>query len=258
MKAKRHIGVIVIFAVIFVVLWWLYDMEFHYSNTDAGRLAAVEEYIPQPEESTISHGVEAGTPVRAVSWQTIKNRLFVFYKADNEENVHGILHLVRGINGKYRAVEADMNPSPYVAGVYGDSLTPKGTDWKLFSLAGDNCHNIYAVEVCYAVVDQSGMDLIRASETYDITEANFLWIMDQENVVEELGFDDTEVARLYVDEIRMLDKDGNDITDQYKDDSVTASWNAGISTAEMFLLYVYMGIVAFLGLILVRFYLRRD
>ncbi|HGY5370738.1 TPA: hypothetical protein ACNYHD_001784, partial [Streptococcus pyogenes] len=37
--------------------------------------------------------VEAGTPVRAVSWQTIDNHLLIFFAADNEENVHGVMHL---------------------------------------------------------------------------------------------------------------------------------------------------------------------
>ena len=50
------------------------------------------DYIPSPEGNTIS-GVEAGTPVRAVSWQTIDNHLLIFFAADNEENVHGVMHL---------------------------------------------------------------------------------------------------------------------------------------------------------------------
>ncbi|HGH9119843.1 TPA: hypothetical protein ACJOYD_001813, partial [Streptococcus pyogenes] len=53
---------------------------------------AVCDYIPSPEGNTIS-GVEAGTPVRAVSWQTIDNHLLIFFAADNEENVHGVMHL---------------------------------------------------------------------------------------------------------------------------------------------------------------------
>ena len=69
-------------------MWWLYDQEFHYANTEAGRLEAVCDYIPLPEDSTMPHGVKAGTPVRAVSWQTIDNHLFIFFGADNEENAY--------------------------------------------------------------------------------------------------------------------------------------------------------------------------
>ena len=34
-------------------MWWLYDQEFHYTNTEVGRLEAVCDYIPQPIDSTI-------------------------------------------------------------------------------------------------------------------------------------------------------------------------------------------------------------
>ena len=44
-------------------------------------------------KATLFSGVEAGTPVRAVSWQTIDNHLLIFFAADNEENVHGVMHL---------------------------------------------------------------------------------------------------------------------------------------------------------------------
>ncbi|EAI8766779.1 hypothetical protein CX954_09580 [Campylobacter coli] len=86
-KVKSYVQDIALFCI-----GWLYDLEFHYANTEAGRLEAVCDYIPSPEGNTIS-GVEAGTPVRAVSWQTIDNHLLIFFAADNEENVHGVMHL---------------------------------------------------------------------------------------------------------------------------------------------------------------------
>ncbi len=59
-------------------MWWLYDQEFHYANTEAGRLAAVCDYILSPKDSTIPYGIKAGTPLHVVSWKTIENRLFIF------------------------------------------------------------------------------------------------------------------------------------------------------------------------------------
>ena len=55
-----------------------------------------------------------------------------------------------------------------------------------------------------------------------------------------------------------MDNNGEDITFDYKDESMTASWGAGKGTAELFLLYVYMGIVAALGIVFIRYFLRRD
>jgi hypothetical protein len=257
-KRTRLIAAILATVVALGCMWWLYDQEFHYANTAAGRLAAVEDYIPQPENSTMTHGVKAGTPLRAVSWAEQNRHLFIFYTADNEENVWGIIHLVRGINGKYRTIEATYSPSQYTGGIYGESLTPKGTDWRLFMLAGYNCRDIYTAEIQYSANDYNGVDRYPITKTYEVKEADFLWIMDQEELMQELEVNGESIVRLMIDEIRLLDKNGNDVTSQYKDDSENASWGGGIGTAELFLVYVYMGIVALLGVVFIRYFLRRD
>ena len=257
-KRTRLIAAILSTVVALFCMWWLYDQEFHYANTDVGRLEAVCDYIPQPEDSTLSHGVKAGTPVRAVAWQTIDNHLFIFFGADNEENVHGVMHLVRGVNGKYRALESSYEPSQYTAGVYGKSLTPKGTDWKLYMLAGDNCRDIYSAEVHYIGLDYDGINPYTAVKTYELSDSNFLWIMEQSDLEQELGFSDKDIIGLHIDDVRLMDKNGEDITDEYKDESMTASWGAGKGTAELFLIYVYIGIVAVMGIVFIRYFLRKD
>ena len=257
-KRTRLMAAILSAIVALFCMWWLYDQEFHYANTEVGRMEAVCDYIPQPEDSTMPHGVKAGTLVRAVAWQTIDNHLFIFFGADNEENVHGVMHLVRGVNGKYRALESSYSPSQYTAGVYGESLTPKGTDWSLFMLAGDNCRDIYSAEVHYMGFNYDGIDPYTAVKTYELSDSNFLWIMEQSDLEQELGLPDKEISGLHIHDIRLMDKNGEDITDEYKDESMTASWGAGKGTAELFLLYVYMGIVAALGFVFIRYFLRND
>ena len=56
-------------------MWWLYDQAFHYANTETGRLAAVEDYIPSPDTSLGLTGVEEGTPLEVVGWQTREDHL---------------------------------------------------------------------------------------------------------------------------------------------------------------------------------------
>ena len=257
-KRTRLMAAILSAVVALFCMWWLYDQEYHYANTEAGRLEAVCDYIPQPTDSTLTHGVKAGTPVRAVAWQTIDNHLFIFFGADNEENVHGVMHLVRGVNGKYRALESSYEPSQYTAGVYGESLTPKGMDRKLYMLAGDNCRDIYSAEVHYIGLDYDGINPYTAVKTYELSNSDFLWIMEQSDLEQELGFSDKDIIGLHIDDVRLLDKNGADITDEYKDESMTASWGAGKGTAELFLLYVYMGIVAALGFVFIRYFFRND
>ena len=258
-KHTRLIAAVLTAVVVFGCIWWLYDHEFHYANTEAGRLAAVEDYIPHPEDPFIPIGIVEGTPLSAVSWAEYDGRLFIFFTAENNENIRGIIHLVPGINGKYRAIEANYSTSQYTGGIYGKSLNPDGIDRSLFMLSGFNCRDIYKVEIQFTAYDYyNGVFIDSAPKTYDVTDSDFLWIMDEKELMQELGWDATYLVRLEIGEFKLLDKNGNDITSQYKDDSAVAYWVGATGTAERFLLYVYIGIVALLGLPLIRYFLRRD
>lgn len=227
-------------------IWWLYDAEFHYPNTEAGRLAAVEDYMAQPADG----GTGEATPL---AWQESHGKLFIFYKTDNQDNVHGIIELTRGINGKYRTDQASMNPFPYTAGVMASSVSGRDRDLDLIAIAGDNCREIYSVVVTYAY-DGGQLELETGELTYPLSEVNFLWLLEEEDVREQLGTPYEVRPR----GVRFLDKDGNDITEEFRNDSDQQSWSGSRSSAEQFLLYVYIGIVAVLGLIFIRYFLRRD
>ena len=233
-------------------IWWLYDAEFHYPNTEAGRLAAVEDYITAPEGSGINNNeMQNITPL---AWQESHGKLFIFYKADNRDNVHGIIQLTRGINGKYRTDHASMNPFPYTAGVIAERLDVRKSDWSPFVIAGDNCREIYSIAVEYTWFDGTEGQITGHELIYPLSEVNFFWLLEEEDVREQLG----SSYEVQLRNVRFLDKDGNDITEQYRDGSVRQDWEGGKSTAEQFLLYVYIGIVAVLGLVFIRYFLRRD
>ena len=89
---------------------------------------------------------------------------------------------------------------------------------------------------------------------YPINQIDFLWVLENEDVQQALGVDVPVEAH----GVRFLERDGEDITEQFYDQDSSASWGGGKSTAEQFLLYVYMGIIALLGLTMVRYFLRKD
>ena len=239
-------------------IWWLYDREFHYPNTEAGRLAALEDYLPLSDASAISRGSKAETSLHAGAWEEKGRHLFVFYFVDNQDNAHGLLHLVRGINGKYRIIEAQETSSGYTGGIYGKSINPKGTDWELFYLAEYNCREIYRAEVEFRGGAYDGVHSYTAVKDFELSGENDLQLIEQETLKQELGLDEEDLIMLTIKEVKLFDKEGNDVTGDYFQAPISDRGGKGKTTAESFLLYVYIGIVALLGIVFVRYFLRRD
>ena len=257
-KRTRLIAALLTVVLALWCIWWLYDVQaFHYPNTEAGRLEAVEDYVPSAPDSTIRHVVE-GDPLRVLGWIEEGKYLYVAYAADNADNVHGILRMERGLNGKYWPVGTSYDPFPCTAGIDAQTVSAgNGGGW-LFFLVGDGCRDIYSAKITYGV-SLEGADRDQFYETvYQITEPDFLWQMDYDRLEEDLGIPADTMTHVFVDEVTLYDKDGRDVTAEYEDPSVSSNWSGSKSTAERFLLYVYIAIVIGLAAMFVRYFLRKD
>lgn len=238
-------------------MWALYDSEYHYPNTEAGRLAAVEDYVPSPADSRMK-GVKEGDPLRVLGWAEREGQLFIAFAADDADNVHGILCLDRGWNGKYQPVNASMDPFPYTAGVMASHVWVKNTDEQVFALMGDGCREIYGAELTFRL-RLPGADRVETRRwTCEVTEPDFLLVLSRAELAEKLGLPAGQDFESHGVEVAFLDREGNDVTEQYRDDSVEQSWSGSKSTAERFLLYWFLGLIAAAGVVMVRYFLRRD
>ena len=256
-KRTRLIAALLTIVLALWCIWWLYDTQaFHYPNTEAGRLEAVEDYVPSAPASTIRHVVE-GDPLRVLGWVEFGKDLYVAYAADNADNVHGILRMERGLNGKYWPVNTSENPFPFTAGVMGQHMSTSDDTWSFF-LIGDSCRDIYSVKVTYGVLLEDAARFRMYERTYEIAEPDFLWQMDYDRLEEDLGLPAGAIISLDIDEIALYDKDGRDVTAEYEDPSVSSNWSGSKSTAERFLLYVYIVLVIGAAVIFIRYFLRRD
>lgn len=256
-KRTRLIAALLTVALALWCVWWLYDVQaFHYPNTEAGRLEAVEDYVPSPSSSRL-HGVKEGDPLRVLGWVEEGKHLYVAYAADNADNVHGILRMERGLNGKYWPVNTSENPFPFTAGVMGQHMSTSDDTWSFF-LIGDSCRDIYSVKVTYGVLLEDAARFRMYERTYEIAKPDFLWQMDYDRLEEDLGLPAGAIISLDIDEIALYDKDGRDVTAEYEDPSVEQTWGGGKGTAERFLLYVYIAIVIGLAAMFVRYFLRKD
>ena len=99
---------------------------------------------PQPPDSTIQHVAEGGT-LRVLGWVEEGRYLYVAYAADNEDNVHGILRMERGLNGKYWPVSSSESPLP----LYCRYRRPIHQRRKQLAVlpGGDGCRDIWSAKV---------------------------------------------------------------------------------------------------------------
>lgn len=255
---SRRLFAAITAAATLMILWVLYDSEFHYADTAKGQMEAAADYIIDTDGNNSLHSVRPGDPLHVIASGKVKNHLFIFYGAEDRDNIHGLVHLIQGINGKYRLSDASLNPFPYTAGIYAEQLRVKGSNLELLALAGHGCQDMDAFRITYVSSVEGSAKETTHEQVYQIEEPDFLWLKDIKELRQELGLEDNARIRLSAGEIQLLNKDGNDITSQFKDPFVSQGWGGGKGTAEMGLLYVLMGIVGGLGLILIRYLLYDD
>ena len=115
---SRRLFAAITAAATLMILWVLYDSEFHYADTAKGQMEAAADYIIDTDGNNSLHPVRPGDPLHVIASGKVKNHLFIFYGAEDRDNIHGLVHLIQGINGKYRLSDASLNPFPYTAGIY--------------------------------------------------------------------------------------------------------------------------------------------
>lgn len=249
-KRRQVISALLAAAAAIACIIALYFSEFKYPNTEAGRLLAVEEYAVR------SASIDDNIPPLAVrSWAEHGGKLYIFYTAEDGAYIQGFVQLERGINGRYRAIRASLSPSQSTAGVSYEAIYGEDGRSLAYAVAAYNCRSVYSAELCFHVYFDS-----RAMEAYtttiEITQPDSLTVFDIDALTDRLAAPSDAVAvELY--SVKLFDADGNDVTAEYVDPAVNVSWSGGIGNAST-PIYILMVLVAALGIILVRFFLKKD
>lgn len=252
-KRRQIISALLAAAAAIACIIALYFSEFKYPNTEAGRLLAAEEYAVK---SASSASIDVNIPPLAVrSWAEHGGKLYIFYTAEDGAYIQGFVQLERGINGRYRAIRASVSPSQSTAGVSYEAIHDKNGRSSAYAVAAYNCRSVYSAELCFHVYFDS-----RAMEAYtttiEITQPDSLTVFDIDALTDLLAApSDAGAIGLY--SVKLFDADGNDVTTEYVDPTVNVSWSGGISNAST-PIYILMVLVAALGIILVRFFLKKD
>lgn len=249
-KRRQVISALLAAAAAIACIIALYFSEFKYPNTEAGRLLAAEEYAVR------SASIDDNIPPLAVrSWAEHDGKLYIFYTAEDGAYIQGFVQLERGINGRYRAIRASLSPSQSTAGVSYEAIYGEDGSSSAYAVAAYNCRSVYSAELCFHVYFDS-----RAMEAYtttiEITQPDSLTVFDIDTLTDRLAAPSDAVAvELY--SVKLFDADGNDVTAEYVDPAVNVSWSGGIGNAST-TIYILIVLVAALGIILVRFFLKKD
>lgn len=277
----------IVIAILIVVLWYFYL--FPYSNTDAGRLTAVQDYVASGEvhfqeqqaiggdiidtsdspdleaENAIWYTIQKGTPVQVVSYTEIDNTLLVSFTVEDDLHSRGILQLSRGLNGRYRPVNASYGTGYNTALIYDTASIWSGeADGEIYHvgtvLAGFACDNVAAVRMRYShsYFDPDGDYELTDPEwvtenyekTYPVTSSTFLWVWSQEQLAADLDVahfsNDTSNISLSGKPV-LLDKNGKDITEQYEN-TENPSWLSLPNEADLRYVYILMFGVLIIGI----------
>ena len=137
-----------------------------------------------------------GTPLEVVGWQERGKYLYLFYMADNDQNMHGVVTLEKGWNGKYQPFTAEIEPSNQWGGLYGGQiLAGKEGEW-LFYLAGYNCREVYSATLDFYLSDQNGEGLgVTTLHLPQMDGEDFFWLWNWEELAGQLGLSQGEAAR---------------------------------------------------------------
>ncbi len=259
LKKTRLLGAALSLVITLGVMWLLYDSEFCYKDTNAGRQEAVEDYIPDAKGYSLSYGVKEGTPVHAAMYGKQGNTTLVFYMAENEENTHGFLQLEPGINGKFRAVQASYSPSQYSSGIYSGTLPGRRTtDWpkRLYYYAGYNCRDIYRAQVEF--LGSYGNETVTVTKNIYPRGREFIIFQTLSEFALKLGLPEEGIGNITMGKVTLYDAEGNDITADYYNEAIDTSWKRSRSTEDISGLYTLMAIAAAMGGFFVSYFLRRD
>lgn len=231
-------------------MWWLYDQEFHWKEDSASLTLALEEHVGWTDKLE-----KAELQVLGVL-EDQRELTVAFAAPGGTENVCGAAYFHRGLNGQYRFMGADFGPMPFTGGVYAEPLDRDDGWERTYLFMGVGCREIYAFQTTFDITELGGGKVLRQETlTFPVDEAEFVLPVHTSQVPH--GEDET-VYLSYPDKITLLDKDAQDVTSQHRDAAADSSWSSGIGVAEQNMVYVFMAIVALLGVVFIRYFLRRD
>ncbi len=245
-KPRRLIAAVSCILLALVLSCMLYYSEYKFTDDKTVLSAAITEYA--------SHGRHKVEDAYVLETKKVDGVLVAFFKDSKNPDIYGFAKLLKGINMKYRLVNASYRPRTYSAIV--DTYRFKTIKGTYYAVGG---HNLDKNIAFYGLklFDYSRSEFTKDMLKFDIKNNQFLDVKKESDLQKSIESFEGDLTLFGHNDIILLDATGIDITESYKIPDITDTWGAGISTAELFMLYVFIAIVMVLGVVFARYFLTK-
>lgn len=249
-RKTRLLAAVISIVLTLILSYAVYAMEFEYSLDKADLSNAVTEYIAPFDEPIEAYVLET---------RVVDGVLIASFKDRNHETVNGIAKFVKGLNNRYRIIRVIVESSEYSSVV---QFYPfESNDENLIAVSGYNLSN----EIEYYGLDYSAYTRpgylsdyrVRIPVKFETDNLQFLEIYNEEELM-ELSMKAQEIAvyNPHLTGSSFYDENGNEITENFRiAESDFQDISFGIGKAELFMVYVFIALIAGFGAIMTRYFL---
>lgn len=248
-KMTRILAAVFCVILTLVLSYLIYASEYHYALEKSELSSAITEFTTPFDPSFDAYVLDT---------KVIGRTLIVSFKDQANEDIYGVTELQKGWNQKYRIIRTHIQPSDYSSVVQFYRLEIKKQ--RYYAVNGYNlASNIRFYGLDYSTYKNPGTlsdDEVTQSIQFDVKNPQFLEIYPADKLDDRMLKESKDtVYEYHLIGTSLYDASGNDITDNFRNESESNRGGSGAGKAELFLLYVYIAIIMGLGIILTRYFL---
>ena len=248
-KRTRILAAALCIALTLVLSYLLYASEYHYKIDKGDLSAAITEFTTPFEPVFEAYVLET---------QAVGNTLVATFKDQAHANNYGVAVLVKGFNQRYRIIRTKIESSDYSSVVQFFPLEVRNE--RYYAVSGYNLSSdihFYGLDyLAYKNPGSLSVDRVTQSIQFDVKNPQFLEIYPEDELDDRVVIESSETLYEYrLMETSLYDANGNEITENFRNESEGVRMGSGAGKAELFLLYVYVAIIMGLGIIFTRYFL---
>jgi len=249
-RKTRLLAAVLSIVIVLILSYAVYTMEFKYSSDKADLSNAVTEYIAPFDDSIEAYVLET---------KVLDGVLIATFKDRTHETVNGMAKFVKGLNNRYRIVRVEVESSEYSSVVQFYPFESK--EEKLIAVSGYNLSDeIEYYGLDYSVYTRPGYYSdyrVRIPVKFEVDNLQFLEIYNAEELAESaVKTQEVEIFNPHLTGSSFYDENGNEITEKFRlSENDFQDLSFGIGKAELFMVYVFIALIAGFGAIMTRYFL---